>query len=250
MQLDRDFAHGAHLVALGGEHPRKQSLLLGHRSQRWVAPSRRFQFVGDAACPSQRLVPQTGNKGVKFDFQRQAGIRRFSLTGRQPAGAVREPSQRIAGTGPAGGGAFEAGGQQPGSRTGPFRADAEQAAARGGAQEAGSQSGHGGGGAAQAGTEFGEPGGAGGPTGGKAAAKAAQRPDGTLDRRRADHRPHLRAGGDATLRPDQQREPMLGRDRAAPRRDDDLERSLPTGADGAIDRFGAAVEPGSNWAAR
>ena len=162
------------------------------------------------------------------------------MAGRQPAGPGREPAQRIAGAGPAGGGAFESTGQQGGTGTGPFRAHTEQAAATRGAGEAGPQPGHGGGGAAQAGTEVGEPVGAAGPAGRKSPAKAAQRPDGTLDRSRADHRPHLRAVGDATLRTDQQRHPVLGRDRAAPGRDDDLEGSLPTGTDGAVDRFGAA----------
>ncbi len=129
VELDRDFAHAPHLVALGREHPGEQSLLLGHPSQRWVAPGRRFQFVGDTACSSQRLVAKTGDQGVKFDFQGQAGIRRFSLAGCQPAGAGREPSQRFAGAGPAGGGAFESAGQQAGAGAGPFRALAEQAAA-------------------------------------------------------------------------------------------------------------------------
>ena len=74
VQLDRDFAHAPHLVALGGEHPGEQSLLLGHPSQGWVAPSCRFEFVGDTACSSQRLVSETGNQCVKFDFQGEAGI--------------------------------------------------------------------------------------------------------------------------------------------------------------------------------
>ncbi len=47
-----------------------------------------------------------------------------------------------------------------------------------------------------------------GPLGRKPPAEAAQRPDRMLDRSRADHRPHLRAGDEAALRADEQREPV------------------------------------------
>ena len=239
MQLDRDFPHVPDLVALGREYPDEQPLLLGHPSQRRVALGRRFQLLGDTACAPQRLAAKTGNQGVKFDFQGQARIQRFSLALCQSTAAGREPSQRFAGARPAGGGAFEPAGQQAGAGAGPFRALSEQAAAARGAREAGPQAGHGGGGAAQAGTEVGEMGWAGGPFGRKSLAEPVQRPDGPLDRSRADHRPHLRAGCDATLRTNEQREPILGRDRALPGGGDDLERGLPTGADRAVDRFRA-----------
>ena len=85
------------LVALGGEHPGEQPLLLGHPPQRRVALGRRFEFVGEAACAPQRLVAKAGNERVEFDFQGQAGARRFSLARGQPAAAGREASERFAG---------------------------------------------------------------------------------------------------------------------------------------------------------
>ena len=62
-------------------------------------------------------------------------------------------------------------------------------------------------GAPQVGAERGEPLGAVGPVGGEPPAEPAQRPDGSLDRRRADHRPHARAGDETALRAGEQGEP-------------------------------------------
>ncbi len=139
---------------------------------------RRFEFVGKALSAAQSLVSQAGKESVEFDFQGQAGAGRRALAPGEARGTGREPFEGVARPRPAGGRAFERGGEHAGAGTGPFRADPEQSAAARGAREARPQLRDRGRGAPQVGAERGEPLGAVGPVGGEPLAEPAERPDG------------------------------------------------------------------------
>ena len=200
VQLDRDVARRPDLVALGGEDAGQQPLLLRHSPQRRIVAGRRFEFAGKAPGTPQGLAAEAGKERVEFEFQGKAGARCGSLTRGEPLGAGREAFESFARPPPAGGRAFERGGKHVGSGAGPFRAGAEQSAAARGAREARPQPRDRGRGAPQVGPERGELRGAVGALGREPLAEPAERPDGLLDRRRADHRSHARALDDAALR--------------------------------------------------
>ena len=129
VQFGRDVADAAHLLVLGGEDASQQPLLLCHPLQGGVAASGSFEFGGEAAGAAQGLAAQAGKQGVEFDFQGEARTGGLLLAGGEALGAGGEASEGVARLGPAGGGTFERGGEQPGSRTRPCGARAEHAAA-------------------------------------------------------------------------------------------------------------------------
>ena len=178
---------------------------------------------------------------MKFDFQGQAGTRRFSLAGCQPAAcrprAVRAPRwrgprrrRRVRARRPAGRRRRRPVPSPAPSRPLPLAARERPARSRATAAAA----------RRRPGPRSESRAGPAGPLGREAAAETAQRSDGTLRSEPGRSPPAPPGGlrcdaGHATSRASRCRV-VIG---PSPGRDDDLEGSLPAGADGAVDRFGA-----------
>jgi len=234
-----DAAQPPHFVSGRGDRPGQGPRLPGPAAKRGVASGFAGERRGQCPRPGEAVAADLGQERAQPELQGEAADGGLPLRVVELPGPFGEAAEGAGGALAPGRGALEPGGDQAGALLGAAGALAEQAAAESGLAQTGAQPRDRVRGAVQARSEAGELPGAVGPGCGEALSQPPQRRGPVGQRRRADHGPDPRLGGDPPLPAVKQRQPPLGGDRPGFCRRDEDEGRLPAGADGGVDRFGA-----------